>query len=60
MLEYKSDKYYSSENEYDNKSEVYYNEQGRFRYREAYSATRSGRQYSTQLKALYPKKNKDE
>ena len=47
MLEYKSDEYYSSENKYDNESEVYYNGQGRFRYQEAYPAAQSERQYST-------------
>jgi len=60
MLEYESDEYYSSENEYDNESEVYYNGQDRSKYREAYPAARSGRQYSTRSKALYPKKNRDE
>src|SRR4051795_8550529 len=60
MLEYESDEYYSSENEYENESEVYYNGQGRSRYREAYPAARNGRQYSTQSKALYPKKSRDE
>src|SRR4051794_16523963 len=60
MLKYESNEYYSSENEYENESEVYYNRQGRFRYREAYPAARSERQYSTRSKALYSKKSRDE